>query len=938
MEQGAIGGGAGLGAAHATILIDTSSLAQMAATARLLGQQTQAALVGIGTQAQRTETRLQHMARSTKELRTETLALTAAGAGLVGFGVKLAGNLQENQVLLKAMTGSSKAMAEQIDRARKFSVEYGIRQSEVLGIFTKLSPILKSNNADLEESVRIIARLKVLNPQEDGMFAVREFLSGDIQSLVERFNVSRSEVRETVAEYGYTLEALDKLLTKMNITDELAAEMGKTFNASARLAVDAMGQIAATGFTPLINALTPLLLQAADFLALVNATNPAVLEWGAGLLVTATGAGVLLVVLGQILETATKLKALGLFSALTKGAGVAGVAGVAGLGVGAAAVGGAIGYGAGMGAVNTFGRTTGDEYLAKFSGEQFLQGLRAWGDALKRGYVDMVTGFANMQNMVRTGMSEVVILYIQAGQAVLQATTGLLSKLPGMGWLAEGNQTPGQGLIDSIRTGTAAANANNTRAAATLSQIVIPSSQVPQADIDAFNEAAKAREQIQEEENRARTSAMVEFSRNIERIEQDAATARQDVTQQASQQRAETIAAYEKQINQEAQDFGIQRARDQARYAADVNRVLEESARQRQQMEERLADSIQRAREASADRVVDWNRDFDKRNEKARADSNEKIADLEEDYAKDREQAARDSRERIADAAGRLDALAVNKEQQRYKKEETEADLAHTEAIAKERERLKEFLEEAQAAHAERLAEEAENLAKSIRQQEEAHAKQLAEQAEADTRRLQDMADAQAEQERIEDEDRALRLARQEADHQAQLTKMAADAQDRLAEIDKEAEAQKIKANEAYADELEALDFYLDGRKKAEEAYQEEAKKAHEQWLKDMLKLYPDPTDAIVNDDPVGVDPGNPAGMQISRGGGMSQDEMSQRSLMRRADLPAAGSTTFNSRGGDRHLSLTMQPGAITVNEAARPGETGEEIEAALIRILEGVQ
>jgi hypothetical protein len=56
-------------------------------------------------------------------------------------------------------------------------------------------------------------------------------------------------------------------------------------------------------------------------------------------------------------------------------------------------------------------------------------------------------------------------------------------------------------------------------------------------------------------------------------------------------------------------------------------------------------------------------------------------------------------------------------------------------------------------------------------------------------------------------------------------------------------------------------------------------------------------------------------------------------------EIYAPGQLDALRNGGvSNSRSINIQPGAITVNEAARPGQTAEELEEAFIRLLESQQ
>lgn len=352
--------------------------------------------------------------------------------------------------------------------------------------------------------------------------------------------------------------------------------------------------------------------------------------------------------------------------------------------------------------------------------------------------------------------------------------------------------------------------------------------------------------------NQELLDAQADYYNSVREIEQDAARQRLDATRQYGQQRAEAVRSYELSIAREAEDFARNRQRQEQQLAQSILDIHEDAARREADQSEELARTLAQARadsaerladleeslarrvaemrQASADRIADWEEDRDRREEDIRASSLDRLTELEENFQEERERAAADHWLKMRQAAGRLDAVALWQEQQRWMKENKERKEGHEEALTEEQERLQEALNQLNEAHAERLADEQESLDKSIRQANEAHARQVANEKEAldkriaqaqeaherqlenareaDQRRIDDMVEADAEQRRIEDEDRAIRLQRQAADHQAQLASMAAAHSAQMAEIDR-AEAEQLQSSkDAFDEELAEQGLY----------------------------------------------------------------------------------------------------------------------------------
>lgn len=315
-----------------------------------------------------------------------------------------------------------------------------------------------------------------------------------------------------------------------------------------------------------------------------------------------------------------------------------------------------------------------------------------------------------------------------------------------------------------------------------------------------------------------------------------------DQTRQYNQQRATTIANYEKSIAREAEDFGRQRANAERKLQMSILDVAQDSARQRAKWEADLARTIGQARADSAERVADMESELARRTTEARAESAERVAeweedrdeavaekrrqstmrliDIEEKFGEERERAERAHRDTLLGAAARFDAMALYEEQRRFAREDEEARKAHAEELETERAGLTEAINQIDEAHRERLEDERKSLDKSIRQQQEAHdrsleqearsleksitqqqeahQRRLDEQAENDAQRIEDMKAAFEDQKRQEDIERGIRLNRQTQDHNDQLGEMARQQGERIQQIKDHAADERAQYEEEF--------------------------------------------------------------------------------------------------------------------------------------------
>lgn len=873
------GAGTALGTARGSIVINTASLSQAAQTARSVGQQINRALGGISQGAQSAENALGRVSRGIGRLRGELTALGVASDLLAGLGLRTAGSFEEAEIQLSGMVGGLREARVLMDDLRKRAAAAGVPFSDMLAVATRLLPTMQGNTEELEQWYDLTRRVAVLNQREGlagAAFAINEALTSggtDLVSLTERFNISRVQLRAALQETGGDFAAaLDMVLVRMGITTQTADQMGQTFNASLRVARDAAVQLLAEGFTPLLQTMTPLLQRGAEWLGQLRETNPAAVRAGAGLVALAAAGAPALLLFNQLAEAAAKLGGLRMLGAAGLGAGIGGLLG--------------------FGAVRAIGAATGDEFLQNFGWAQFVEGF-------KRGLLGILTNFSNVAGQLTTGLAGTVTEFISAvaqmtlamGNFVITIGRMIPAVLGGNRLLEIGAGVMERGATlgaGALGIQEAARRANEQRATdlANLTRLMFP----PSTET-AGGGAAQARAQ-QEAFNAELLKAQVDYYQGVQRIEEQAAQARLDATRQYEQQRSETIRQYELTIAREAEDFARQRARAVAQFNRQIAQVQEEAAR----------------------READWQEDLDERIADMRGEGNKRLQELEEDYQRQRERSAEQHRETLLGAAARLDARAVLEEQRRFARQQRAAEEQHRERVEDERE----------------------NLERRIAQEREAHEERLADARDADARRIAEMRAAFEEQQRLEDEDRAIRLQRMQEDHEQQLAQMEQAHQDRLIQIDRHAAAERTALDDAFENQLADLKLYnadyLEEQKRLQDAATELFREMWGDWVETMeeaRRAVPPP-------------PGGERGLpdpferpeQFQDGGLVTRTGLA---LVHAGEYVVPAHAARDG-GMGRSLSLTLGPGSIVVNEASRPGQTAAEVEEALIGILGRLQ
>lgn len=363
------------------------------------------------------------------------------------------------------------------------------------------------------------------------------------------------------------------------------------------------------------------------------------------------------------------------------------------------------------------------------------------------------------------------------------------------------------------------------------------------------------------EQGQAQLALIIERESAIQQITRDSNEAILDSERQYGQQRASTVANYEKSRTREQEDFGRQRANAERKLQLSILDVAQDSARQRVKWEadlartiataqantaerladmqaeherttgERRADSDERMAEAradSAERLAEAQIELNERTSKERADSAERLAEIEKQYQEERETSLRSHTDTLHSAAARFDAKAIFDERKRWERENQEQLKGHAQAVEQEGKRLTEFEQEQEDAHAKAITQERKNLQerldderksfdKANRQANEAYARQVADQQKALDKQITQANETHARQLADQAENDRLRIQEMRdafADQTAQenterAIRLSRQAEDHAAQLAEMAAAQGLRIaqiQENAAEERDQLD------------------------------------------------------------------------------------------------------------------------------------
>lgn len=181
---------------------------------------------------------------------TAALNVLSATANRVREGFNLRATLDEQRRGLGTLLGDVERGNQVFDTAIAFGKRYGFTQAEMGQSAAEAADLIKTSTVATEKQLEVLGRLASRNSQEGfsgAVYATKELQSGDVESLVERFNISRKAAAELKAEIASGKDAfvvLDQYLTQIGVTADVLAN--RTLGAAGATRTYAQAQEALT--------------------------------------------------------------------------------------------------------------------------------------------------------------------------------------------------------------------------------------------------------------------------------------------------------------------------------------------------------------------------------------------------------------------------------------------------------------------------------------------------------------------------------------------------------------------------------------------------------------------------------------------------------------------------------------------------------------------
>jgi hypothetical protein len=188
-----------------------------------------------------------------------SVAGAAAAAAGTAIGLNFNSSVEQAETKLRAFMKDGKLVAETLAWVKNEAAETQFSFTDMADAAANLTPVAKSSGQSLKALVQQAEILAAINPTEGltgATFSLREALSGDWVSIIDRFNLPRTRINELKDQGVPAMEIISRTLQEMGIDYSLVAEQGKTAAARFDQIKDKLTMMAGAASKPLFDKLS----------------------------------------------------------------------------------------------------------------------------------------------------------------------------------------------------------------------------------------------------------------------------------------------------------------------------------------------------------------------------------------------------------------------------------------------------------------------------------------------------------------------------------------------------------------------------------------------------------------------------------------------------------------------------------------------------------
>lgn len=197
-------------------------------------------------------------------------AVTTA-AKAFGAVIDQGNQLEKQQAILRGLSGDTATYEKNLSTARQQQEKFGGSLADNVEGVANFANLSRRTGVEIGKLTDLARGLATIDPAQGfkgAGIALKEFFSGDITSLARRFEIPRDALNgiKDIADQGDRLAALEQVLAKFGVTQELIAASANTtavqyekLTGAATDAIAAIGQALATGLEPAARKATTIL-------------------------------------------------------------------------------------------------------------------------------------------------------------------------------------------------------------------------------------------------------------------------------------------------------------------------------------------------------------------------------------------------------------------------------------------------------------------------------------------------------------------------------------------------------------------------------------------------------------------------------------------------------------------------------------------------------
>ncbi|TFD14179.1 hypothetical protein E3T26_08630 [Cryobacterium sp. TMT1-21] len=193
-------------------------------------------------------------------LKTTAIAGGIAAAAFAGtsaaIGFNFNSSVEQAQTKLQAFMQDNARVAKTLQWVKEEAAATQFSFTDMADAAANLTPVSKLTGTALEALVKQAEILAAVNPAEGltgATFSLREALSGDWVSIVDRFNLPRKRINELKAQGVPAMEIISKTLGEMGINYDLVSKQGKTTAARFDQVKDKLTMMAGAAAKPIFD-------------------------------------------------------------------------------------------------------------------------------------------------------------------------------------------------------------------------------------------------------------------------------------------------------------------------------------------------------------------------------------------------------------------------------------------------------------------------------------------------------------------------------------------------------------------------------------------------------------------------------------------------------------------------------------------------------------